>query len=85
MACAERIDKTHPMAESFAEAKSALDEVLRLYKWRRHAKGFPEEAYLLLSRCAYVCFSLWRSDQETQGEFFRRSPPTSSSRGWPGS
>jgi hypothetical protein len=52
-----------------------LDEVFRFYKWRRHAKGFPEEVYLLLSRCAYVCFSLWRSDQESQGDFFRQSPP----------
>jgi hypothetical protein len=75
MVCTERIDKTHLMAESFAEAKSALDGVFRFYKWRRHAKGFPEEVYLLLSRCAHVCFSLWRSDQESEGDFFRRSPP----------
>ena len=75
MVYAERIDKTHPMAGNFAEARSALDEVFRFYKWRRHAKGFPEEVYLLLSRCAYVCFSLWRSDQENEGDFFRRSPP----------
>ena len=75
MICAERKDKTHPMADSFAEAKSALDEVFHLYKWRRHAKGFPEEVYLLLSRCTYICFSLWRADQESRGDLFRRSPP----------
>lgn len=75
MAGAKRMDKTHPMAESFSEAKSTLDQVFRFYKWRRHAQGFPEEVYLLLSRCMYVCFSLWRSDQENQGDFFRRSPP----------
>lgn len=63
------------MAESFSEAKSTLEEVLRFYKWGRHAKGFPEEVYLLLSRCTYVCFSLWRSDQESGGGFFHRSPP----------
>ncbi len=75
MVCAERTDKTHPMAESFAEAKSALDEVFRLYKWHRHTKDFPEEIYLLLSRCTYICFSLWWADQESRGDFFRRSPP----------
>ncbi len=75
MAGAERMDKTHPMAESFSEAKSTLDQVFRFYKWRRHAPSFPEEVYLLLSRCMYACFFLWRSDQENQGDFFRRSPP----------
>jgi hypothetical protein len=75
MACAERIDRRHPMAESFSEAKSTLDEVFRFYKWRRHAQGFPEEVYLLLSRCTYACFSLWRSAQESEEDFFRRSPP----------
>jgi hypothetical protein len=75
MAGAKRMDNMHPMAESFCEAKLTLDQVFRFYKWRRHAPGFPEEVYLLLSRCMYVCFSLWRSDQENQGEFFRRSPP----------
>jgi len=74
MAGAERIDKTHPMGESFAEVKAVLDEVLRFYKWRRHAHGFPEEVYFLLSRCAYACLSLWRSDQESKGDFFRRVP-----------
>jgi hypothetical protein len=75
MAGAERMDKTHPMAQSFSEAKATLDQVFRFYKWRRHAPSFPEEVYLLLSRCMYVCYSLWRSDQENQGDFFRRSPP----------
>ncbi len=75
MAGTERMDKKHPMAESFSEAKSTLDQVFRFYKWRRHTQSFPEEVYLLLSRCMYVCFSLWRSDQENQGDFFRRSPP----------
>ncbi len=75
MACAERIDQTHPMAKSFAEAKAALDEVFRFYKWRRHTKDFPEEVYLLFSRCAYICFSLWRYDQKSDGDVFRRSPP----------
>jgi hypothetical protein len=75
MACAERIDRIHPMAESFSEAKSTLDEVFCFYKWRRHARGFPEEVYLLLSRCTYVCFSLWRSARESEEDFFRRSPP----------
>ncbi|MCL5280604.1 MAG: hypothetical protein M1376_11930 [Planctomycetes bacterium] len=69
------MDKMHPMAASFSEAKSTLDQVFRFYKWRRHTQSFPEEVYLLLSRCMYVCFSLWRSDQGNQGDFFRRSPP----------
>jgi hypothetical protein len=54
------MDKTHPMAASFSEAKATLDQVFRFYKWRRHAQSFPEEVYLLFSRCMYVCFSLWR-------------------------
>ena len=64
---AERI---HQVVESFGAANSAREDAFLYHKFGRYQNAFPEKPYFLLSHCAHILFSLWRIEEEGNGNLY---------------
>lgn len=68
-----QVPREAQVAGILLETEAALGELHGYYKFGRHKGTFPEAAYLLLSHCGHLLFSLWRAEKESTTSTFEYS------------